>query len=385
MSQSQPTNQQQSNNDPTDERPKFSVFPHQVAGHGNIVMIDTHKGVLFKPLINIELKFYWLMNKCNEFGELKPFLPKFFGVYNFEHNSATPTRLPPPQVSHLIINADVDVAVKKDGDTKEDTVRLSTTENVGKYDQKLQTVQQNQQVRHDHPLGLMIAIQDMVAGVEGACVLDMKMGIRHHTPDMSASKINMLIQRCLESTTATLGTRVSGMKVYNIITESFDFFDRKWGSELNDSTFQTGITRFFDNGKGVRFDVVSGLLSRLRDFRSIFQRTCFRKLKFISSSLLFVYDAKGKMYQLCMIDFAHVFTSFHLNKTTQPDSTVSTIDGSGQETIDDNTITVKPRVLDEEEATDYDLIHNGYLLGVDNLILTFERILSSPLNKSFQE
>jgi hypothetical protein len=76
---------------------------------------------------------------------------------------------------------------------------------------------------------------------------------------------------------------------------------------VTDVTMKTSLLEFFHNGKRSRLDLVELFLEKLRAILRWFESQ--GKMRFYSSSLLFIYDGVEKdqaNVDVRMIDFAHV-------------------------------------------------------------------------------
>ena len=100
--------------------------------------------------------------------------------------------------------------------------------------------------------------------------------------------------------------RVCGLKVYKCTTDSSLSIQKEQTSGLKKDEMQDVLQNFFDNGQGLRCDVLETILVRLRGLLNALQTQ--RDWHFITSSLLLVYDGNTRqrgIADICMIDFAH--------------------------------------------------------------------------------
>jgi phosphatidylinositol phospholipase C, delta len=154
-----------------------------------------------------------------------------------------------------------------------------------------------------------VQMGDLTAGYEKPCILDIKMGVTSAAPDADKEKKKSMEAKDKSTTTVSLGIRIVGMKVYNHEEKKWIKHDKPWGKALTDDTINDGILEFFDTGdkkRDWRQDVVAPFTEQLLLIQKHFRKQT--DLQFISSSLLFVYDAVGDAKCVVkMIDFAHVF------------------------------------------------------------------------------
>jgi len=157
--------------------------------------------------------------------------------------------------------------------------------------------------------GFYMIMEDLMAGKgEHCCVLDVKMGTKTYGPDADADKVAHQSANDAKTTTPSLGQRLTGYKTYNRVTGKSE----KTGKEI---TFKVNTREelvrhfriFFDNGHGVRKDLLNQAVPWLRELQTWFKTK--PTARFYSSSVLFTYDGAkdGGSLGLRLIDFAHVF------------------------------------------------------------------------------
>jgi len=153
-----------------------------------------------------------------------------------------------------------------------------------------------------------IIIEDMTYKMQKPCVMDIKMGTTSAGEDATGEKREEMLKKDFGSTTVTLGMRITGMKVYDEKKQENVQYTKSWGRKVTPDTMVDSLNKYFDLGTRVRYDVLGEFIKRLKVFQQWMESQ--NKLRFYSSSLLFVYDAAnndGAHCHMKMIDFAHVF------------------------------------------------------------------------------
>jgi len=151
-----------------------------------------------------------------------------------------------------------------------------------------------------------VVLEDLTYGYDQPCILDVKMGTSSVGEDATAEKKERMGKKDMSTTTHTLGIRITGMKVYQTGTKDFVALAKPWGRKVTENTMFESLRKYFDNGKAIRKELVSLFLEKLEAVRKYMESQ--KKLRFYSSSLLFIYDgiASNSKVDVRMIDFAHV-------------------------------------------------------------------------------
>jgi hypothetical protein len=153
-----------------------------------------------------------------------------------------------------------------------------------------------------------VVIQDLTHEYKKPCICDIKMGTSSVGEDASPEKKASMGAKDAATTTATLGIRLVGARVYQVDKDDYLQYDKKWGQALKDENFTENLAKFFHNGKEYVTEVIDPFLELLKPLEEWFDKQS--ELRFYSSSLLFIYDghpdANRKDVRLKMIDFAHV-------------------------------------------------------------------------------
>ena len=154
---------------------------------------------------------------------------------------------------------------------------------------------------------VFLVLENLLTPFRRPCVLDLKLGTRQHSDTSSAEKIQKSIKKCNATTSAELGLRVCGMRVYTDKSTAPQAWSKAYGKNLTADTFAKALETFFSasGSAGIRKEVIAqvddacakliGVLESLDGYR------------FYSSSILIVYDgdAANESAVLRMIDFTN--------------------------------------------------------------------------------
>eukprot|EP01088_Endostelium_zonatum_P000979 TRINITY_DN11255_c0_g1_i1.p1 TRINITY_DN11255_c0_g1~~TRINITY_DN11255_c0_g1_i1.p1 ORF type:complete len:280 (-),score=93.67 TRINITY_DN11255_c0_g1_i1:76-894(-) len=157
-----------------------------------------------------------------------------------------------------------------------------------------------------------VKMEDLTVHFDKPNVMDVKLGTTSVGEDADEEKKKSMGEKDRNSTTATLGFRVTGLSVYNPTKKDYEKYGKSYGQKLTAgaSTENAYVLFFSAYGKEAGVQVVNKFLEKLRELQKMVegQKVC----RIYSSSILFLYgrekgQADGKIVQeMRMIDFAHV-------------------------------------------------------------------------------
>ena len=259
--------------------PAITHFAHQVAGHRNEIIRKYQNNKIIKPCIKLhyfqrEVNFYeniFNSNDCISHSILRRYLPKYHGLLTLE-NAAT---------------------------TTDTTSNTSTNTNTIPYTEPKQ----------------YIILDDLTIGYIDPCILDIKIGLKTYEPSSSQTKINSQLNKFKYQ--AILGFRLSGMKVYNILTNTYTYYDKSYGRAVTPESVNSSVATYFYNGHILRKDIIIQIIQKLEIFKNYLSlQTLYH---YYTCSLLLIYEgqtgdsdetdfyAKGhNSVGVHLIDFAHV-------------------------------------------------------------------------------
>ncbi|KLJ07695.1 hypothetical protein EMPG_16829 [Blastomyces silverae] len=253
------------------------------------------------------------------------------------------------------------------------------------------------QTTKDERVKFFLLLEDLTAGMNRPCVLDLKMGTRQYGIEADEKKKKSQRRKCQTTTSQQLGVRLCGMQVWNIKKQEYLFEDKYFGRDLKAGRqFQDALTRFLYDG--VSYSSVTKkipvILDKLARLESMVRRLPGYRL--YASSLLILYDGEKPVEQ------------------EKPDATTTTVDRDsatkqqkkkkgtsvGDDKDGQNSFGLRVKIVDFANCitgedgippnascpprNPHD-IDRGYLRGLRSLRMYFQRILKEINDEDYVE
>lgn len=238
-------------------------FAHQVAGQSLVFCYGAD--AICKSLIGRELRVYQTMP-----DSLRPYVPEYRGVVDI---ALSGPKLPQK-----------DRGEEKD---EEEGVERGGVEHPLTTQRHLDKVVKSQ--KEDNVYHFLL-LENIVSGYNRPCVLDLKLGTRQHGDDAPTEKVHYQVNKCLRTTSALLGVRLCGMKVFQSATGNYVKVDKTEGRRMRENDFREAMRNFLFDGRHIRRELIPALLLKLQKLKAAISE--LPSFRFYSSSLLVVYDGR---------------------------------------------------------------------------------------------
>ncbi|PYH43789.1 inositol polyphosphate kinase KCS1 [Aspergillus saccharolyticus JOP 1030-1] len=244
------------------------------------------------------------------------------------------------------------------------------------------------QTRKDDRVQFFLLLEDLTAGMNKPCVLDLKMGTRQYGIEADEKKRKSQRRKCQSTTSQQLGVRLCGMQTWNVKKQEYSFEDKYFGRDLKAGReFQDALTRFLYDGASQRSVTkkIPVILEKLAKLENMIRR--LKRYRLYASSLLILYDgdpnpaakaspANSRSGSGTMRD--------HLQRRSSddgyPDVQLKIVDFANCVTGEDE---ISPDAPCPPQHPDD--IDRGYLRGLRTLRMYFQRILKEVSHDDYIE
>ena len=253
----------------------FTAYAHAAAGHEG-VRADPTGAMLIKPCTSAEVEFY---QSAVDHPVFQQFMPTFIGTLRLNENKDLQN-----------ITSKISAPALLDGPKKE--APAAWVPSGGK---KIDT-------------SLSIVLENVTAGFKRPNVIDLKLGARLWADDAPEAKRKKLDQVSNETTSASLGFRIAGMKVHRphertepdirfpehieIKNDGYLSYNKYYGRGFNATDIQEAFVEFFGGKEAVEEPKRTKLVAKrlTRDLKGLISVLEKAEIRMYSASLLMVYE-----------------------------------------------------------------------------------------------
>ncbi|XP_021345530.1 inositol hexakisphosphate kinase 3-like isoform X2 [Mizuhopecten yessoensis] len=249
-------------------------FIHQVGGRA--VMLEITPETICKLYKEKEFQFY-----KHKPDYLKEFTPHYKGLVSIKCSQDGDIPMFHAEVPGCILqNTDYPNNIEKREEVKSglDNWSLSRIHKEVKYKGLCSSSD-----KHDYTM-----LGNLVGSLRMPCILDLKIGTQQTGDDTTEEERRVREDRSANSTSGTMGIRLSGMHMYEAETNTYLSHNKHHGWTLDDAGLRQELRRFFHNSCVLNVRDITRIINKLRRLHRIL--SIQDKFYFFGSSLLLFYD-----------------------------------------------------------------------------------------------
>ncbi|KAF8976061.1 hypothetical protein BGZ46_008604 [Entomortierella lignicola] len=265
---------------------KLNPLENQVGGHAGVLSMGEENEIIVKPCLPQELQFY---EEAVLHPDLQAWMPSYYGTLTLIKQQP---QLDGVEVQAQFSEEESGPTIKAlNGFLLKDLMPDDKAVNQLLNDAQALSQQNSEssEIAKEDGEAECICLENVSHGFQKACLLDLKLGTQLYDDNASDEKKLRLGKVASQTTSATLGMRMTGFHVYDCEKGEFNKYLKDYGKELTTDNILDGFRAFFSaklGPKRMRL-VIERFINDLSDFLEMIET---QELRMRSSSLLLLYE-----------------------------------------------------------------------------------------------